>query len=106
MLALQHSTAGAPRRMPWCSLRWRRLTGSRINKLWCDTCGYTEEVEGKSCTLLQGEETDVELIRDLMMAVRRRVVIGDRVQLQAGGAKFLNQVIVTVRRNIRTAPPA
>ena len=34
-----------------------------INKAWVDMCGYTaDEVGGKTCAILQGQETDMEAI--------------------------------------------
>ena len=36
-----------------------------INKPWFDMCGYTaDEVQGKTCAVLQGAETDMEAVGD------------------------------------------
>ena len=46
---------------------------SAINKPWFDMCGYTaDEVEGKTCAVLQGVETDMEAVVDFDQRMRNR----------------------------------
>ena len=36
---------------------------SAFNKPWFDMCGYTaDEVDGKTCAILQGQETDMKAV--------------------------------------------
>ena len=44
-----------------------------VNDAWLRACGFSRvEIIGKSMTLIQGPETERNLIRDLMLAVKRR----------------------------------
>ena len=66
-------------------------------------CGYTqEEVEGHPNSILQGPETDEEILADLMSSVHRgEPTSATLVNYKKGGQRFVNQVKVmpcTMRR--------
>jgi len=70
---------------------------THANGPWCKMCGYTsEEVEGETNAILQGPDTDMGLVSDLMNSVRREEpAMASLVNYKKGGEKFLNQVQVT-----------
>ncbi|KAL1506887.1 hypothetical protein AB1Y20_007752 [Prymnesium parvum] len=69
---------------------------THVNQPWCEMCGYTlEEVEGVSNKILQGPETDLSLVDDLMASVRRgEPGEATLVNYKKNGEKFVNQVKV------------
>ena len=69
---------------------------THVNKAWVDMCGYDmDEVEGKTNAVLQGPETDVEAVRDLMAHVgRQESAKATLVNYKKGGERFVNQVKV------------
>ena len=69
---------------------------THVNQPWCEMCGYTlEEVEGLTNSILQGPETDVALVNDLMASVRRgEPASATLVNYKKGGKRFVNQVEV------------
>jgi len=68
-----------------------------VNKAWSDMCGFTmEEVEGASCAILQGAETDGAALDEMMRSVRRGEASSATVySYKKGGIRFLNQVQFT-----------
>lgn len=69
---------------------------THVNEPWSKMCGYTnEEVEGMPNSILQGPETDQNLLQDLMMSVRRgEPTSATLVNYKKGGERFVNQVKV------------
>lgn len=69
---------------------------THVNEPWCVMCGYTqEEVEGQPNSILQGAETDREILHDLMTSVERgEPTSATLVNYKKGGVKFVNQVTV------------
>jgi len=67
---------------------------THANAAWCDMCGYSlEEIEGATNALLQGPDTDLSVVADLMRSVRRsEPAIGTVVNYKKGGERFVNQV--------------
>ena len=66
------------------------------NKPWVDLCGYTcAEIEGRTCSILQGEETDQREVEALNFKTRK----GERaeatvVNYKKGNRRFLNNVTI------------
>jgi len=69
---------------------------THVNQRWSEMCGYTlEEVEGQTNKILQGPETDQELLDDIMSSVRRgQPASATLVNYKKGGERFVNQVQV------------
>ena len=67
---------------------------THVNKAWVDMCGYDmDEVEGKTNAVLQGPETDVEAVRDLMAHVgRQESAKATLVNYKKGGERFVNRL--------------
>lgn len=67
------------------------------NKPWCEMCGYTmEEVEGLTNAILQGPETDMVLVNELMSSVKRgQSGSATVVNYKKGGVRFVNQIALT-----------
>jgi len=69
---------------------------THVNQPWCEMCGYTlEEVEGLTNSILQGPETDREVVDALMRNVKRgEPGTATLVNYKKGGVRFVNQVSV------------
>ena len=69
---------------------------THVNAPWCEMCGYTqEEVEGLPNSILQGPETDQEILADLMSSVHRgEPTSATLINYKKGGQRFVNQVQV------------
>ena len=69
---------------------------THVNQPWCEMCGYTlEEVEGLTNAILQGPDTDKELVNELMASVRRgEGASATLVNYKKGGVRFVNNVTV------------
>mmetsp|Transcript_40342 Transcript_40342/g.91376 ORF Transcript_40342/g.91376 Transcript_40342/m.91376 type:complete len:295 (-) Transcript_40342:723-1607(-) len=70
---------------------------THVNQRWSEMCGYTlEEVEGHTNRILQGPDTDQELVEEMMARVRRgESASATLVNYKKGGERFVNQVQVT-----------
>lgn len=66
------------------------------NKAFLDLTGYEEEqVVGRNCRMLQGEETDPETIAEVRRAVQeQRAVAVDILNYKADGTKFWNALFI------------
>jgi len=75
------------------------------NKPWVDLCGYTcAEIEGQTCSILQGEETDAHAVEELNAKIRQ----GERaeatlVNYKKGNRRFVNNVVVLPLHSRATA---
>eukprot|EP00327_Prymnesium_parvum_P016151 CAMPEP_0113234096 /NCGR_PEP_ID=MMETSP0008_2-20120614/2836_1 /TAXON_ID=97485 /ORGANISM="Prymnesium parvum" /LENGTH=599 /DNA_ID=CAMNT_0000080925 /DNA_START=55 /DNA_END=1854 /DNA_ORIENTATION=- /assembly_acc=CAM_ASM_000153 len=69
---------------------------THVNKAWCDMCGYSmEEIEGATNAILQGPDTDMSVVADLMDCVRRSEPgMATLYNYKKGGERFVNQVQV------------
>eukprot|EP00316_Scyphosphaera_apsteinii_P020111 CAMPEP_0119300274 /NCGR_PEP_ID=MMETSP1333-20130426/2234_1 /TAXON_ID=418940 /ORGANISM="Scyphosphaera apsteinii, Strain RCC1455" /LENGTH=638 /DNA_ID=CAMNT_0007301985 /DNA_START=25 /DNA_END=1941 /DNA_ORIENTATION=- len=69
---------------------------THCNKAWCDMCGYSlDEIEGATNAILQGPDTDLSVIADLMSCVRRsEPACVTVVNYKKGGIPFVNQLQV------------
>ena len=78
---------------------------THVNAPWCEMCGYTqEEVEGHPNSILQGPETDEEILADLMSSVHRgEPTSATLVNYKKGGQRFVNQVQVMPVYNEETS---
>lgn len=67
-----------------------------VNRAWVDLCGYTaSEVEGKTCSLLQGPETDRNQIAALNEKIRALETAEIRIRnYKRGGEPFINHLKV------------
>lgn len=67
---------------------------THVNKAWCDMCGYSmEEIEGATNAILQGPDTDMNVVKNLMDCVRRNEpAMGTVYNYKKGGTRFVNEV--------------
>ena len=67
-----------------------------VNKAWVNLCGYTlAEVKGKTCSILQGPDTDARTIA----ALNAKLLKGERADAtvtnyKKGKHKFINNVTI------------
>merc|ERR1719213_867436 len=69
---------------------------THVNHPWCEMCGYTmEEVEGLTNSILQGPETDMQMVEALMKSARKGEASSPTlVNYKKGGVRFVNQVAI------------
>lgn len=87
-----------------------------VNAAWVGLCGYTAaEVEGRTCRILQGQDTDMAQIAVLNDQIRRRVrAEATIINYKKGHRRFVNNVVVlpiystrgtdTIRPSLITGP--
>jgi len=71
-------------------------TITHVNQPWCEMCGYTlEEVEGLTNSILQGPETDMQMVDSLMKSAKRgEPAHATLVNYKNGNVRFVNQLTV------------
>jgi PAS domain S-box-containing protein len=68
-----------------------------VNKAFCDLTGYSEdEIVGRNCRFLAGEDTDPDATEQIRAAIRSRTpVLVDILNYRRNGSAFRNGVMIT-----------